>query len=69
MNPPATGANLILSWQSVAGKSYAIEPATNLVTGFNEVAVEHILPTPTVNTQDVPLDQAKSRFYRVVIEP
>ncbi len=63
-----SGASLTFSWPSVATKVYSIRTATNLFVGFDGLAAEHILATPDLNTYTVPVDQARSRLYRVTIE-
>ena len=59
----------VLQWPSVAGKTYRVEIATNLLKGFNAVLRTNIAATPPFNTETdsfAPPDSA--RFYRISVE-
>jgi subtilisin family serine protease len=59
----------VVGWPSVAGKSYRLLRATNLVSGFNTVVQSNIAATPPTNTvTDPSVVPAGSRFYRVQLE-
>jgi subtilisin family serine protease len=66
----ATNANaVVLGWTSVAGKTYWVERATNLLTGFNSTILTNINATAPVNTQtDTAILPGNARFYRVGVE-
>jgi hypothetical protein len=64
-----SGTGLVLRWSSVAGKRYALQTATNLLVGFDGSAVSNIPATPALNTRTVSVDHARSRYYRVTVEP
>ena len=61
--------NFVIQWSSVAGKLYAIRTATNLFAGFTEWVTNHVPATPPLNTHRVIMEQARSRYYRVTVEP
>ncbi len=63
------GTNFSIQWSSVEGKKYSLQTQTNPLLGFNGVVATHILATPPLNTQIVTVDQARSHYYRVVVEP
>jgi hypothetical protein len=66
----ATNANaVVLGWTSVAGKTYWVERATNLLTGFNSTILTNISATAPTNTQtDTAILPGNARFYRVGVE-
>lgn len=69
--PPlvTTSNSVILRWQSVAGKSYRLERATNLLTGFNGVVRSNIVATPPLNSEpDNTALPGKARYYRLRLE-
>jgi subtilisin family serine protease len=60
---------VLLSWQSVAGKSYRLERSTNLMTGFDSVVSTNIAATPPTNAAtDTAILPGDARFYRVGVE-
>jgi hypothetical protein len=59
---------MVLRWSSVAGRWYAIQTATNLMTGFDGWAKTNIPATPAMNTHTVIVDQIRNRYYRVTVE-
>jgi hypothetical protein len=60
----AGGKQILLQWPSIAGKSYDILRATNLVSGFAPLATD--LPaTPPNNSYQTGLEVAPAVFYRV----
>jgi hypothetical protein len=66
-NNPAVPGEFVLRWQSVAGKTYSVLAATNLMTGFT--ALTNGLPaTPTVNVYTDKVNGAGQKFYRVGVE-
>ena len=60
---PAPGMRL--SWPSATGRWYALQAATNLFSGFNQVILENLPATPPLNVVTTSLPQAESRYYRV----
>lgn len=66
----ATNANnVVVSWSSVAGKTYWLERSTNLPTGFNSIVATNITATAPSNTQaDTVFLPGNTRFYRVGVE-
>jgi hypothetical protein len=62
--------NVSLTWPSVAGKTYRLERATDLLTGFNSVVATNITATaPTNIITDTAVLPVNTRFYRVGVEP
>jgi len=62
--------NVFLAWPSVAGKTYRLERATNLLNGFDSVVGTNIAaaaPTNVIN--DTAVLPVNTRFYRVGVEP
>jgi subtilisin family serine protease len=60
---------VVVSWTSVAGKTYWVERATNLLTGFNSTIFTNISATAPTNTQtDTAILPGNARFYRVGVE-
>jgi hypothetical protein len=66
-NNPATSGKFVLSWQSVSSKMYTVMAATNLMTGFTDLAT-NIQATPTVNVHTDSVENAGQRFYRIKLE-
>jgi subtilisin family serine protease len=68
--PSVTTTNgIILRWPSVAGKTYRLERATNLLTGFNAVVRSNITATPSTNSEpDTAVLPSKARYYRILLE-
>jgi subtilisin family serine protease len=66
----ATNANdVVVSWSSVAGKTYWLQRSTNLTTGFDSVVSTNITATAPTNTQtDTTVLPVSARFYRVGVE-
>lgn len=69
--PLVTASNgLVIRWPSVAGKTYRLERATNLLAGFNAVVRSNIAAMPPTNSEtDTASLAAKARFYRILVEP
>jgi hypothetical protein len=57
----------VVSWQSVSGKRYKVMGATNLLTGFTNLAT-NIQATPAVNVYTDSVVSAETKFYRVKLE-
>jgi hypothetical protein len=66
-NNPATSGKFVLSWQSVSNKMYTVMAATNLLTGFTDLAT-NIQATPAVNVHTGSVENAGQRFYRIKLE-
>ncbi|MBA4388754.1 MAG: hypothetical protein C0404_12285, partial [Verrucomicrobia bacterium] len=62
-----SGTNLVISWQSVAGKFYSIQKSTNLLNGFPASLATGIPGTGGMNARTVQVDQAAG-YYRVKLE-
>jgi len=62
-------ANAIsFSWPSVAGKTYRLERATDLLAGFDSVVLTNIAAVvPTNTVSDVMLPESTG-FYRIGVE-
>jgi hypothetical protein len=59
----------VITWPSVAGKTYRLERSTNLLTGFNSIVRTNILATPPLNTEtDFAAGIGDTRFYRLILE-
>ena len=63
---PSTGG-LLISWPSVAGKTYRIEQSADL-TGSWTVQASNIPATPPLNTQKEQLLPGGNVFYRITVE-
>ncbi|MGB7768720.1 MAG: S8 family serine peptidase [Verrucomicrobiia bacterium] len=62
-------SGVVVSWSSVAGKTYWLERSTNLATGFNFVVATNITATAPTNTlTDTAILPGNTRFYRVGVE-
>lgn len=56
-------------WQSAQGRSYRLEGAVALGSGFASTVATHVVATPPMNTAtDAAAWGAGSRFYRLVLE-
>jgi hypothetical protein len=66
-NPVLAGGGFVVSWQSVAGKTYRVLAATNLLTGFSTLT-NGLPATPTVNIYTDSVNGAGQKFYRVGVE-
>lgn len=62
----ANGA--VLNWPSVAGKTYWLERATNLQSGFGTINTNIAATAPTNMQSDTAILPGNTRFYRVGIE-
>ena len=63
------GGILVLQWPSVAGKTYRIQLATELASGFHDTAAAAIAGTGGTLTQSVSVGTATHGFYRIRIVP
>ena len=70
LTPTVTATNsIIIQWPSVAGKSYRLERATNLVAGFNAIVRSNIAATPPTNSEpDTAFLPTQPRYYRILVE-
>jgi subtilisin family serine protease len=60
---------VVLSWPSVAGKTYWLARSTNLSTGFDSTVFTNIAATAPTNTEtDAAILPSSDRFYRVGVE-
>jgi subtilisin family serine protease len=58
-----------VQWPSIAGKTYRLERATDLVTGFNFIVRTNIAATPPFNSEVDPDPlSGTSKYYRVQVE-
>ncbi|HXI69496.1 MAG TPA: S8 family serine peptidase [Verrucomicrobiae bacterium] len=61
---------VVLSWPSVAGRTYRLERATNLLTGFHSTVRTNVTATAPTNTEtDAAILPGNARYYRVGVEP
>jgi subtilisin family serine protease len=61
--------SIVVSWSSVAGKTYWLQRSTNLLTGFNSIVATNIVATAPTNTQtDTVVLPGSARFYRVGVQ-
>ncbi|MCG3147103.1 MAG: hypothetical protein PCFJNLEI_00540 [Verrucomicrobiae bacterium] len=58
----------ILRWSSVADKTYTIQAATNLLTGFDLILSTGILATPPSNVYTDSVNGVGMKFYRIQVE-
>jgi YD repeat-containing protein len=67
--PVTNSQGLLVCWQSVSGKHYAVERSTNLVLGFLDVVRSNILATiPTNSLCDTNAIRQAPYFYRIRLE-
>ncbi len=66
-NNPAALGEYVVRWQSVSGRLYTVQAATNLVVGFTNL-VTHRPATPPLNVHTDNVGSAGQRFYRVQVE-
>lgn len=66
----ATNAsNVVVSWSSVAGKTYWLARSTNLLSGFNSIVATNVSATaPTNILTDTAVLPGNARFYRVGVQ-
>lgn len=62
-------AKWVLNWQSVTGKTYAIQVSTNLVDGFHDTSDTNLVATGGSMSRTVTVEQASGGFYRVGVKP
>ena len=61
--------SVVLSWPSVAGKTYWLAQSTNLATGFNTAIFTNVIATAPINSAtDTVVLPGSARFYRVGVE-
>ena len=60
---------LVLQWQSVSGKTYAIQSSTNLAVGFRNTAESNLTAAGGTMSRTVSVEQATAGFYRVIVKP
>ncbi|MCX6877529.1 MAG: hypothetical protein NTW21_27530 [Verrucomicrobia bacterium] len=60
---------LVLQWLSVAGKSYGIQTATDLLAGFHDTGGAPIPGTGGIVTKTVTAGSSPTGFYRVFVIP
>lgn len=65
----AVDSGTIIRWNSVAGKTYAIERTTNLLTAAFAPVFTNIAATPPSNTWTNLGASAAALYYRIVVEP
>jgi subtilisin family serine protease len=69
LTPTVTATNsVIIEWPSVAGKSYRLERATNLVTGFDTIVRSNIAATPPTNLEADAVLPTLPLYYRILVE-
>lgn len=66
---PADENGFTVSWQSVPGKAYRLDRATNLVTGFNSVVRTTIVATAAVTSVTDTNGGGQACYYKVSLEP
>ena len=66
-NDIVTGGKYLVRWQSVSGKTYAVQATTNLLVAFTNIA-SNIPATPTMNVHTDNVGVAGQKFYRVKTE-
>ena len=66
-NNIAADGKFVVRWQSVSSKMYKVMAATNLLTGFTDLAT-NIHATPAVNVHTDSVENAGQRFYRIKLE-
>lgn len=65
---PAIPDEFILRWSSVAGRTYTLQAATNLTTGFNLILATGIPATPPSNVYTDTVTGVGMKFYRIKVE-
>jgi subtilisin family serine protease len=70
LTPTVTATNIvIIQWPSVAGKSYRLERATNLIIGFDAIVRSNIAATPPINSEpDIAVLPTQPLYYRILVE-
>jgi hypothetical protein len=70
LTPQTVGANLVVTWESVSGKSYFLERSTSLATNasFLPLASNLIGQAGTTTFTDTNAAPAGPRFYRVGVQ-
>lgn len=66
---PAPGGGLVIKWSSVAGKTYAIQRATNLSSGFSPLATNLPAIAPQNQYTDSAATGSGPYFYRLQVQP
>jgi hypothetical protein len=64
----AVPGEFLVRWQSASNKTYTLQAATNLLTGFNLNLRTNIPATPPVNVHTDNVGGAGQKFYRVGVE-
>jgi hypothetical protein len=67
-NNSVVAGKFVVRWQSVAGKTYTVQAATNLVAVFTNLMPTNIMATSDVNVYTDNVPNAVQRFYRVKVE-
>ncbi|MBA4388654.1 MAG: hypothetical protein C0404_11785 [Verrucomicrobia bacterium] len=62
-----SGTNLVISWQTITGKFYAIQKSTNLMNGFTMSLQTGIPGTGGMNSRTVTVSQA-TEYFRIKVE-
>jgi len=65
---PDSSSNFVIRWQSVSGRRYTVQAATNLLTGFTLNLRTNITATPPENVHTDSVGVAGQMFYRVKVE-
>lgn len=63
----ANSGKFVVRWQSVTGRVYTLQSATNLMNAFSDLT-NGIPATPTVNVYTDTVNGAVQKFYRVKLE-
>ncbi|HUA37842.1 MAG TPA: S8 family serine peptidase [Candidatus Sulfopaludibacter sp.] len=64
-----SASGVVVSWSSVAGKTYWLARSTNLATGFSTISTNIAATAPTnISTDTAVLPGNTPRFYRVGVE-
>ncbi len=61
-------SGVVVSWSSVAGKTYWLARSTNLLTGFSTISTNIAATAPTNTLTDTAILPVNTRFYRVGVE-
>lgn len=59
------GGSLVLKWQSVAGKQYSLENASNLLNPAWQTLISNLPATPPINSCTTPPSTAPSLLFRL----